>query len=360
MYLWLDGGIRVDIYDTLDVLRRNNPGVRVAAFSSVSRGDLFADIGSLSGLPAFEKRLAEYPDYSENTALAMFAVTPGFFQAIDVKIIAGRDFNDGDLYERAVVVNEAFVRKMEWMPWEAIGQEVTVGREGRREIIGVCNDFLTASWDSDIWPEFYMPINRGQKVHPKGLSGRGVGGVNGIHYVIHSDDMRLVGNMGNIEKTIRELSPDVRISINSSWGEAQSGTARVRASSFATFCITLFAMSGIAIVVAGIAGTVKFMVERRTRDIAIQIAVGAPRYRVCWFVMKDMVIAGVTGALIGGIASWWAGKAVASFVYNGEKYQNLTGLAIAAAIMLAIIAAASLLPALRALRIEPARALNME
>jgi ABC-type antimicrobial peptide transport system permease subunit len=88
--------------------------------------------------------------------------------------------------------------------------------------------------------------------------------------------------------------------------------------------------------------------------------VGAPSYRVCWFVMKDMVIAGVAGALIGGIASWWAGKAVAHYVYNGEKYQNLTGLAIAAVIMLAIIAAASLLPALRALRVEPGRILNSD
>jgi len=73
-----------------------------------------------------------------------------------------------------------------------------------------------------------------------------------------------------------------------------------------------------------------------------------------------MVIAGVLGALIGGIASWWAGKAVAHYIYNGEKYQNLTGLAIATAIMLVIIAASALLPALRALRVEPGRILNAE
>jgi ABC-type antimicrobial peptide transport system permease subunit len=76
--------------------------------------------------------------------------------------------------------------------------------------------------------------------------------------------------------------------------------------------------------------------------------------------MKDTVIAGISGALIGGLVSWWAGKIAAHYIYNGEKYQNLTGLAIAAAIMLAIIAAASFLSALRVLRIEPARALNME
>ena len=99
---------------------------------------------------------------------------------------------------------------------------------------------------------------------------------------------------------------------------------------------------------------------RRTRDIAIQIAIGAPSVRVFWFVMKDMVTAGIIGVLAGGIASWWAGKIVAHYVYHGEKYQNLAGLAIATCVMLVIIAAAALLPALRVLRIEPARALNSE
>jgi len=59
-------------------------------------------------------------------------------------------------------------------------------------------------------------------------------------------------------------------------------------------------------------------------------------------------------------ASWWATKAVAHYIYNGEKYQNLTGLASATVIMLAIIAAAALLPAWRATRIEPGCILNME
>jgi len=76
--------------------------------------------------------------------------------------------------------------------------------------------------------------------------------------------------------------------------------------------------------------------------------------------MKDMVIAGTAGALIGITAGWWATRAVAHYIYNGEKYQNLTGLAIAEAIMLVIIAGASLLPALHTLRIEPNRALKME
>ena len=342
-------GMSVDVYDTLDVLGRGNPGIRAASLVAGSRGDVFDRKAPLARQPVLEKTMMEQYGAPENSSLNLFSVTPGFFQTLDVKIIAGRDFNDDDLYERAVIVNEAFVRKMEWTPWEAIGREIYAGGT-IRVIIGVCGDFLTASWDSDIWPEFYAPIHRGQIVRP---SNRGM-----IHYIIHPDDLPRASNVGNIEKTLRDFYPDATITRNSSWGDVLGETVRER--SFVTLCITLFAIAGIATVVTGIVGTVAFIVARRTRDIAIQVALGAPPVRVCWFVVKDMVIAGVSGALIGGLVSWWIGKAVAHYVYNGEKYQNITGLAIAAVIMLVIIAAAALLPALRALRIEPGRALNME
>ena len=117
------------------------------------------------------------------------------------------------------------------------------------------------------------------------------------NYIIHPDDLR---RAGNIEKAIRSADPDVRITQIASWGEMLGMTVCGR--SFATFCV----------------------------------------------------------ALAGGIASWRAGKAVAHYVYNGEKYQNLKGLAIATVIMLVIIAAASLMPALRALRVEPGSILNKE
>jgi hypothetical protein len=343
----------VDVYGTLNVLRGGNPNRRVAAFKGIN---FFREGRTLSGALALEKRLIENSrpgEYYENELFRIFSVSSGFFQTLDVKIIAGRDFNDTDMQGREVIVNEALVRKMGWTPWEAVGRQTSCPQSGNNNrncsIVGVVKDFLTSSWDSDIIPEFYTPINRDEKLLFQGMYGTTV------HYIIHQDELR---HTGNIEKTVRSFDPDASITRNSTWGEALGATVRGR--SFATFCITLFTIAAIAIVITGIAGTVTFIVARRTRDIAIQIAMGAPRGRVCWFVMKEMVIAGVIGALIGGIAGWWAGKIVAHYVYNGEKYQNLTGLAIATVFMLAVIAAASLLPALRALRIEPARMLNME
>ena len=330
-------------FDALDVLRGGNPDGRAAGFY-LSNLSLFKDRRPLSFYLLYEKMMLEEPSqgFKENQAFEQLWVTTGFFKTLGVKIIAGRDFNDSDLSGRETIVNEALTRKMGWNPHEAIGKETFGGT-----IIGVCGDFLTGSLDSEMLPELYTPMTRERSVR------LGSGGT--FLYIIHPDDLR---RAGNLEKAIRSADPDVRITRNASWGEMLGETVRGR--TFATFSVTLFALAGVAIVVTGIFSTVTFAVARRTRDIAIQIAIGAPSYRVCWFVMKDMIIAGAVGAFIGGIASWWAGKAVAHYVYNGEKYQNLTGLAIATVVMLAIIAVAALLPALRALRVEPARALNME
>ena len=331
-----------NVIETLDILRGGNPDSRIA-LSTVTRFDLFNDRRPLAWHLNFEKTTM----MEENASFSVLHVAPGFLKTLGVKIIAGRDFNDSDLSRRELIVNEAFVRKMGWSPHEAVGRETAFqgGGSNLGVIIGVCGDFLTGSWDSELLPEIYTSIDRS----------RGVRTDFPIRYFAHPDDLR---RAGSIEKAIRSFDPDATVVRNAGWGEMLGETVRGR--SFATLCIVIFTLAGIAIVVTGITSVVMFIVERRTRDIAIQAALGAPPIRVCWFVMKDMAIAGIAGAFIGGIASWWAGKAVAHYVYNGEKYQNLTGLAIATVIMLAIIAVAALLPALRALRIEPGRAMNME
>jgi ABC-type antimicrobial peptide transport system permease subunit len=226
---------------------------------------------------------------------------------------------------------------------EAVGKQI-------REItvVGIVRDFPISALDGVIYPMTFRPLYRGQ-------TGTQYVDTGNFSFIIHPDAMV---RAGNIERTILRFDPGAVITRNAKWGDLLVDSVRGR--TFATFSVSIFSIAAIAIIVIGIVSTITFIVARRTRDIAIQIAVGAPPTRVCWFVMKDMVIAGVIGALIGGIASWWAGKAVAHYIYNGEKYQNLTGLAIATVIMLAIIAAASLLPALRAIRIEPGRILNSE
>ena len=317
------------VADTLEALRGGNPNARIGVFA----GDVISNNARATGYFRLSEGIWSPPALFVRSA-------PGLFRIMKIEILAGRDFTEQD-GDDAVIFNESWARQIGWTAREAVGKQIN---DGRQTVIGIVRDFPATSWDGEILPMHFGSF----EVYSGYARGR-------FNFVIPPE---AVAHVGNVERTILRFDPDAVIARNATWGELLGYSVRGR--SFATFSVTLFAIAAIAIVVIGIVSTITFIVERRTRDIAIQLAIGAPPILVCWFVVKDMVIAGISGALAGGLASWWAGKAVAHYVYNGEKYQNLTGLAIAAAVMLAIIAASALLPALRALRIEPGRILNKE
>ena len=322
------------VLDTLETLRGSDQNALIGGF----RGSALNNMTSTTFLRSPEGIFLP---------VSFMETSPGLLRILKTEILAGRDFTEQDR-QGVVLINESLARQMGWPVRESVGKQFMGMGSNEETVIGVVRDFPTSAWDAEVSSTVFRPLYRRQIVG--GYAGRA-----SFNFVIHPDAM---ARIGNVERTILRFDPEAVITRNAKWGELLG--ASVRGRTFATFSVTLFAIAAIAIVVIGIVSTITFIVARRTRDIAIQIAVGAPPIRVCWFVVKDMVIAGFSGALIGGLASWWAGKAVAHYVYNGEKYQNLTGLAIAAAIMLAIIAVAALLPALRALRVEPGSILNKE
>ena len=322
------------VMDTLESLRGGDPNARIGVIS-----------GSVLNTNTSNYRI-QLPN---GTTLMSGSkrISPGLLRTLKVEILAGRDFTELDR-DDIIMINESLARRLGWAVRESAGRQIQAA-SGLKTVIGVVRDFPINALDGEISPMVFMPMYIVQLELSVVFSGTT------FSFIIHPE---AIARAGNVEKTILSFDPEAVITKNAKWGDLRGDSVRGR--TFATFSVTLFTIAAIAIVVIGIVSTITFIVARRTRDIAIQIAIGAPSYRVCWFIVKDMVIAGVSGALIGGIASWWAGKAVAHYIYNGEKYQNLTGLAIAVIIMLLIIAASALLPALRALRIEPSRALNME
>ena len=321
--------------DTLEALRGGDPDARV--------GFIMDTVLRKNAPGSYNIQLHDGKTLTVNAT----RISQGLLRALKVGILAGRDFTEHDR-DDSIMINESLARRLGWSAREAAGRQITA-TSGARTVVGVVRDFPINALDDEISPMVFTPLYRRQTGSVVILRGTT------LSLVIHPDAM---ARAGNIERTILRFNPKAVITKSAKWGDMRRDSVRGR--TFTTFSVSIFSIAAIAIIVIGIVSTVTFIVARRTRDIAIQIALGAPSIRVCWFVMKDMVLAGVIGALIGGIASWWAGKAVAHYIYNGEKYQNLTGLAVATVVMLAIIAAASLLPALRALRVEPGRILNSE
>lgn len=158
-------------------------------------------------------------------------------------------------------------------------------------------------------------------------------------------------------RVIRPIDPMAAILNDESVGERLARSVRDR--TFAALVVGLFAVASLMVTALGVAGVVAYTVVKRTREVAIRVALGATRLRVTWLVVHSALTAGVGGTVGGVIASVWLSTAVESLLY-GLRPADPTTLIEAAAILLGIVVSAALLPALRTSRIAPATALRIE
>jgi putative ABC transport system permease protein len=133
----------------------------------------------------------------------------------------------------------------------------------------------------------------------------------------------------------------------------------VRDRSFATLVLTLFAIAGLGVTATGVFAVVAFVVARRTREIAIHVAMGAEARDVRRWVMRDAVRAILLGAGAGVVAGRLLGRTLEGLLYGIEAGDGAT-MAIAALVMLFVAAVAAWLPTRQALRLEPTVALRSE
>ncbi len=134
---------------------------------------------------------------------------------------------------------------------------------------------------------------------------------------------------------------------------------RVRDRTFATLVLTFFAVAAGAVTLAGLVGIVTFIVARRTREIAIRLAVGARPTHIRRLVVREALAAAAVGAAAGLLIGRWLSTWLESFVFGIEAGNWTTALAAALAAV-TIMVLAALIPARRALRLQPTEALRVD
>jgi hypothetical protein len=324
------------VHETLEALRSGNPDAKVAVYQG---GNLFEKLTSM--MPASYR-------FNNVPLVRQVLISPGFVRTVKGRLLAGREFNEKDRQGEVVLLNATLAGRLGWSPHEALGQIIeSSGTPGQAAtVVGVIGDFLNNTWEDDIVePIVFEPITLGGNI------------ARNIHidYIVHPDVLR---RTRNIEQIISKSAPETVIMRHTTWNKLLNSSASGKI--LASFIVVIFTIAAIVIVVTGIVNTVLFTITKRTREIAIHLALGAPTGRVFWFVTSDVVKAGITGLLFGVLVSWWIGKASAHFFYNGVQYHGLLELMTVAILMLLIIIVASLIPALRILRIEISRALVFE
>jgi predicted lysophospholipase L1 biosynthesis ABC-type transport system permease subunit len=123
--------------------------------------------------------------------------------------------------------------------------------------------------------------------------------------------------------------------------------------------LAIFAAMALALAAGGIYGLVAYTVAQRTREIGIRMALGAGRVDVLAWAMRDSMTLAVVGLVIGGLAAHWLTRALASQLY-GITVTDFTSYLVVVALLSAVVAAATYLPARRAAAIDPMVALRSE
>jgi putative ABC transport system permease protein len=123
--------------------------------------------------------------------------------------------------------------------------------------------------------------------------------------------------------------------------------------------LTLFAVAALIVSLAGIISVVMSIVAGRTREIAIRMAIGAQGHHVRWLAVREAFSAAATGAIAGVVAGRWLSGTIESLVY-GVEIDSWSTSVVAAAVAALVMALAAMVPARRAVRLEPTEALRVE
>jgi putative ABC transport system permease protein len=278
-------------------------------------------------------------------------VSPGFFSALGVKLIAGRDFNEGDRAdgERVVIISESLARRMlpsmdavnRRVMWtDPVTKFIGVSTDPRR-IVGVVADVD----DEHLVPEPTMTV-----YHP--IEQEMGGGRLFIHAKM--DPYALVTP---VTKVIRELAGDQPVERAATLDDIRAEVltpARVNALVFGGF-------AGVALLIAvvGVAGVLAFSVSARTREFGVRLAIGSTPTHLLLRVLREGAAIGVGGIVAGAIGGVLLSRIVGSFVPDLQM-PGLVPIAGAALVLVVAAIVASLTPAARASRVDVVCALRAD
>ena len=318
--------LQAQIDDTLRQFQRF-PGVHTTA---ASIGSMIDDMRA-GGLVRFN---------GASTLVARKAVTFSYFDATGSLLIAGRSFTDRDNPLTACIVNEAFARTHNGGA-SPIGRIVTVGVRPV-EIVGVVRDTYDLALDERPTPTMFVPLQNPSA----GFR---------ITYVISVTTERPAAEA--IERSVAAVNPEAIVLDGSTVRERLMRSVRDR--SFATVILALFALAALGVSIAGLMGIVMYTVARRTREIAIRVAIGAGSPAIRYLVMREAVAAAAFGVTLGLTASIWLSRALESLLY-GIRPADPLSMTIAAIAVIAVVGLAAWLPARRAVRLSPTAALRID
>jgi predicted permease len=273
------------------------------------------------------------------------AASPAYFRALGTRVVAGREFASGDGPEAppVVVVSETLARRF-FPGGSAVGRRLRLVNPDYsadwRTIVGVVRDVRYQGLDDGPRPIVYTPFAQTPFLWMY------------VHVRTVGEPMALVGWLRAAVKAV-----DPRLTVASPRPMIALTTEASADPRFSAVMITTFAAIAVLLAAIGLYGVVAFGVVRRTREIAIQLALGASAGTVRWQVVRGAVALAAAGLMAGLLGAVWLGRLMEGLLFEVTPTDPATLAAVAAILMLVTVIAAAV-PAARATRIDPLQALR--
>jgi putative ABC transport system permease protein len=334
------------VVETVERLRAT-PGVEAA--SAINHLPIAGDVW---GLP-YHAEGRPLPAPGEEPAAAWRVVLPGYFRAMRLPLVRGRDFDAQDTVGRpgVVIVNETLAAA-QWPGRDPIGRTLAVGaiREPRwLTVVGVARDAVRGEWSAAPAAEVYVPFLQCSDY----LEGQG------SQYASMTLVARTAGAPAALAPAARAIvhgrAPDAAIASLQSMDDVVAGS--FQEPRLYVVLLVGFATVALALAAVGIYGVVSHTVARRRQEIAIRMALGAGPSQVLRLVLAQGMRAVAIGAAAGLCAAGLLGGSLSSLLYGVSPWDPVT-LASVAALLAAVALLATYVPARRAMAIRALSALR--
>ncbi len=275
-------------------------------------------------------------------------VTPGYFAVLGIPVRLGRDVSETDTREGlfGAVVSESFARRY-WPGENPLGRRFDFALSART-VIGVVGDIRARGLERESEPQVYIPyrqVNDGDITFyaPKDLVLR-----------TSAPPGELVPALRRIIAAADPEQPvsDVRMLGDVVAGETESRSVQVRA-------LTVFAAIAFLLAAIGIHGLLSFTVSSRSQEIGVRLALGAQRANILGMILRDAARLSAAGILFGATAAYLAGNSMRALL-AGVDPADIPTFTAAVALCALMTLTGSLVPALRAIHIDPVSAIRVE
>jgi macrolide transport system ATP-binding/permease protein len=312
------------------------PGVEAAAYARVVPLGYQSFSSTPIAVDGYEPQRNEQPtaDYNE--------VSPDYFATMGIPLVSGREFTraDDENAPRVAIVNQTMVTQY-WRGQNPIGQRLQV-KGNWVQVVGVAKDSKYYSMDEPPRPFFYVPLRQYFDIEPE------------IH-IRTTQPLQTIQTA--LVREVRALDPNLALYEMITLQEQVN-----RSTSPQLVAVSLVALfGGLALLLAsiGLYGVMSYTVSQSTRELGLRMALGAGTSNVLRLVLSRGLLLTTTGIVIGGVLALLLTRLLGNLLYQVSPRDPLA-FAAAFAVMTLASAAACFLPAWRATRTDPIRALRTE